>query len=868
VTIAVDENMVFEFVTIISEHAVALAATADKPGVLQLSRLNSRDEKLIPSRFRLDDPEAIAKAAIFDAGVGHNVYIEPRSVRSDLSGAARGGLIDTEWAFALVVDADHDKGRGGAVTVRPSLTVETSPGNFHYWYLFDRPVSAKQAKAIGDAIRIATGADSDTGVVTQPYRVPGTPNYPSKKKQARGRTTVEPTRLIEWTGRLWDPDALLEAHRGPAPSAAPQGGMGGGCGVVDEASLPEGLMKAIRDGGVSNGSGANGDKSKSGLFHNVVGELKKRKWTVEAIVALLEKHPNGVAAKYNGRLREEVRRSYDKVENGSGLFILPSPAAGGGAGGGGGTGSPPPGSPPPGAAGGAGATPQGAPYVLRTIRIISGQLARAAAEAEQAMIAAGIEAFARAGALVYPYPETLGAAAGHKVEVVQLSAFDRYSLIEPLTEAAIFQHFDGRRRAWVDIDPPPTLVSMVLSRRRRWAFPRIGGVITTPTLRADGSLLDAPGYDPRTELYFKTDLKLPPIPAKPAVDDARAALAILKEPFAEFSFKNKSLDLSVAISALLTALLRGSLPTAPIVLVRADTPGVGKSYLVDTISMIATGGRCPVITALRNEEETEKRLGAILLSGSAIVSLDNLTRDLEGELLCQIAERPMVRIRVLGKSEMPLCEVHTAVFATGNNVGYAGDMVRRGLMCELEALIERPERREFQHDVVKELYVGRARYVAAALTVVRAYLETGAPRVCDALGSYSEWSRMARSPLAWLGEPDPVSSMEQAREEDPELAKIREFFVLWPSYMRMDTPYTPARIIEIACEDTPANRFSPDLTSCLLKVAAMKGRESEISLERLGWWLRRISGRIVDGHRLVKGKDSHTKNANYSLTKS
>jgi hypothetical protein len=621
-------------------------------------------------------------------------------------------------------------------------------------------------------------------------------------------------------------------------------------------------MRAIRDGGVSKGLGAKGDKSGSGLFHYIVGELKKRKWTVEAIAALLEKYPNGASAKYNGRILEEVRRSYDKVENGNGL----SPAAGGGASGGGGAGSPPPG-PTPSSTGGAGTAPQGAPYVLRTIRITNGQLARAAAEAEQAMIAACIEAFARAGALVYPYPETLGAAAGHKVEVVLLSAFDRYSLIEPLTEAAIFQHFDGRRRTWVDIDPPPTLVSMVLSRRRRWAFPRISGVIATPTLRADGSLLDAPGYDPRSELYLKTDLRLPPIPAKPTVDEARAALAIVKEPFAEFSFRNKSLDLSVALAALLTALLRGSLPTSPVYLVRGDTPGVGKSYLVDTISMIATGGRCPVITALRNEEETEKRLGAILLSGAAIVSLDNLTRDLEGELLCQVAERPIVRIRVLGKSEMPLCEVHTAVFATGNNVSYAGDMVRRGLMCELEALIERPERREFRRDVVKELYVGRARYVAAALTIVRAYLEAGAPKVCDSLGSYSEWSRMARAPLAWLGEPDPVSSMEQAREEDPELAKIREFFVLWPRYMHMDRPYTAARIVEIACEDTTSNRFSPDLKSCLLRVAAMKGRESEVSLERLGWWLRRISGRIVDGLRLAKGRDNYTKNANYSLTK-
>jgi putative DNA primase/helicase len=854
-TVAVDEDAVREFIGIIVAHAVKLAKGLPNPGMLQLSRLNCVDEKFVPTRFRLDDVEGMVKAAIADANAGHNVYIEPRTVRSDLRGNTRGGIDDTVFVFGLVVDSDHDKGKGVAITVRPSLVVETSPGNFHYWYLFDRPVSARQAKSIGEAIRASTGADANTGVVTQPYRVAGTPNFPSKAKQARGRTAVEPTRPVERTARLWDLGELLTAYgRTPAPAAptpAPAPNP-----TPDEASLPEGLMKAIREGGASKGLGAKGDKSGSGLFHHIVGELKKRKWTVEAIAALLEKYPNGAAAKYNGRILEEARRSYDKVENGNGRFVPP----GGGVGGG----PPPPPGPTPGSAGGAGAGP---PHTLSTIQIRDGQMIRAVEETERAMLAAGIEVFARAGMLAYPVVETLGASVGRKVDVVQLRTFTPDSFFGAVAEGAIFQRYDMKRRMIVDVDPPMQLVRFVLSHERRWAFPRVSGVITTPTLRADGSLLSTPGHDPRTELYLRTDLQLPPIPQRPTQEEAREALAVLKEPFAEFSFQRKALDLSVSLSALMTALLRGSLPTSPVYLVRADTPGVGKSYLIDTVSMIATGGLCPVVTASRNAEETEKRLGAILLSGSPIVSLDNMTRDLEGELLCQIAERPMVRIRVLGKSEMPLCEVHTAIFSTGNNVGYAGDMVRRGLTINLEALTERPETREFKRNVVEELRANRARYVAAALTIARAYIEAGAPRACGPLGSYAAWSVMARAPLIWLGEPDPILCMEETREEDPELGHIREFFILWPSYMRMDTPYTAARITEIACEDTSSNRFSPDLKAFLLKVASIRGRESEISLERLGWWLRRISGRIVGGLRLVKGKDTHMKIANYGLTK-
>jgi hypothetical protein len=237
-----------------------------------------------------------------------------------LRGNVRGSLDDTEIVLGLVIDADHDKGKGGSLIARPSLTIETSPGNFHHWYLLARPVSAAEAKAIGDAIRAATGADQATGVVTQCYRVPGTPNFLSKAKQARGRAAVEPTRIVEWNGRLWDPAELLAAHLRAAPPSTGQPRVANGVGVTEDgASLPDELMKSIREGGVGRGD----DKSRSALFHAVVGALMRRRWDFETILDLLAKYPNGAAAKYAGRLREALKLSYDKITS----------AAGGGGGG-------------------------------------------------------------------------------------------------------------------------------------------------------------------------------------------------------------------------------------------------------------------------------------------------------------------------------------------------------------------------------------------------------------------------------------------------------------------------------------------------------------------------------------------------------
>jgi RepB DNA-primase N-terminal domain len=832
----VDEATVRQFLEIISTHARQVINGAGPKGVLQLCRINPIDESAVPSRFTLDDVDNMVRTAVGDALAGHNAYIEARTVRDDLRGNKRGSFEDTAWVFGLVADCDADKNKGGNITVRPSLVIETSPGNFHYWYLFTRAIPAAQAKLIGDAIRANSGTDQDTGVVTQCYRVPGTPNFPSAAKRARGRVAIEATRIAEQTGRLWDPDELLKAFS-TASSAAPSAG----APIDDETTLPEELLKSIRDGGV----GKTNDKSRSALFQSVIDQLKRRHWSIESIIALLEKYPNGVGAKYGKRLRKEVERSYGKAVGGTlgGLGAAPfaGPALGVAA---------------------ASAAPQTAaasaaaraPHVLPTIRLVDGQLPRTVEATERAMVSTGMEIFSRAGALVYPASEARMAAKGRKTVTARLGAFSTDSFIEPVAEAGIFQRWSVRRKAWIDIDPPLQLVRMLLARERRWAFPHVSGIITTPTLRPDGSLLAAPGYDLRSELYLLPSLQMPPIAEHPTYQDAQAALEKLKDLFREFSFQDrqgdgleKRLNRSVAISGLLTALLRGSLPTSPIYLVRADTPGTGKSYLVDVISMVTTGQYCPVITTSKNAEETEKRIGSVLLSGIPIVSLDNCIHDLGGELLCQLTERPVIRIRVLGRSEMPPCECHTTVFATGNNITFKGDMVRRGLVCNLEAFDERPELRDFERDALDIATADRGVYVAAGLTIVRAYLTAGSPKFCKPFGSYTAWSEMVRSPLVWLGEPDPVISMEGIRAEDAELGNICEFVSLWlESGLRLDTICQTAGIIEIACEPPPPGYWGPQpFKEFLLRIAAAKNSPATVSAERLGHWLRRISGRIV-----------------------
>jgi putative DNA primase/helicase len=181
---------------------------------------------------------------------------------------------------------------------------------------------------------------------------------------------------------------------------------------------------------------------------------------------------------------------------------------------------------------------------------------------------------------------------------------------------------------------------------------------------------------------------------------------------------------------------------------------------------IAIGQPMPVMTAGRTEEETEKRLGANLLAGQPLISIDNLNGELRSDMLCQIIERPVVEVRILGRSERVRIESRgTTYFATGNNLVVAGDLCRRTLPTRLDPQVERPELREFKGNPVATVLADRGAYVAAALIVCRAYHVAGRPGRAKPIASFEDWSDTVRSALIWLGKADPVKAMDSARAE-------------------------------------------------------------------------------------------------------
>jgi putative DNA primase/helicase len=268
--------------------------------------------------------------------------------------------------------------------------------------------------------------------------------------------------------------------------------------------------------------------------------------------------------------------------------------------------------------------------------------------------------------------------------------------------------------------------------------------------------------------------------------------------------------------------------------------GTGKSFLVDLCSAIATGRWCPVIAAGDcDRAELEKRLSAAAITATPLLSLDNVNSVLASDLLCQLIERPLVEVRLLGQSRNITIATRMTIFATGNNLAVSGDLVRRTIQCRMDARTERPEQRRFAGDPYGTIVADRGRYVAAALTIVRAYIAAGMPNRRQPLPSFGRWSDYVRSALVWLGCADPVASIETTRAEDPQRSELVAVVEAWAAVCPNE-PLTAAELVEKA-EGNPA------LADALAAVASRRG---EIDTRVLGYWLRAQRDRVVGGWRI------------------
>jgi hypothetical protein len=652
----------------------------------------------------------------------------------------------------------------------PSIIIDTGNGLQVMWRL-DRPIplngsgdndpAVKDVEARCKALIVKLGGDVSTHNVDRIFRLPGTVNLPNEKKRAKGRVRGE-AKLLKVN------DTVAPVTAFPKPDQSNQSSSQGkqGSGQQGQAKpLPQDLIDKLCLRGDQPGKRV----SRSELFYGFILEALRRNIDENLIVnACLDPAYKG------NSIFEHVQ------QKGGATYVKQQIAK----------------------AANTTRTPDGKREV---INIVSGKMDQTWRKTERALLKANCPVYERGRRLVQPLWR-VEKVDGREVLSCSFESYNWHRLADVVGHHAVqYLKYDRRTKEWHEIDPPKDLMERIIEIGH-WNFKTVTGIINTPTLRPDGSLLEKEGYDEATQLWYKSsgDVTLPSIPAEPSKDQAQQALSLLNKLLVEFPYAAEY-DKSAGLSGMMTPPLRGALQSAvPLFLINANEARSGKTYKVHLISVLASG-HIPVPTSASEDPvEFEKRIETAALEGRVILHLNNLANGMvvESNALTQFASEGQIEIRKLGRHETGLCNCKgTTIFLNGNNVTVAGDLVVRTVVCRLNARMERPEEREFKSDPIAEVRKGRGKYLAAIFTIALAYQhylkQGGEPVPHKIVAGFETWSKWVQQSLIWLGMEDPLTRMEEMRSQDVSIEETQKLIITLKKQFE-DRPFTVADCAKLA----------------------------------------------------------------------
>lgn len=371
-------------------------------------------------------------------------------------------------------------------------------------------------------------------------------------------------------------------------------------------------------------------------------------------------------------------------------------------------------------------------------------------------------------------------------------------IIRRLSLASLTEHLSKQVRFILPEDSkhvrtPEYVPRQIEARGQYPGFRRLDRIVGHPVLLADGRVLDRNGYDKQSATVLHLDDAFPSVPSEPVHAQAQAAAQRLLTVVQDFPFVRAE-DSSAWLTALLTALARGAFEgSVPLFAVTGNAPGCGKSLLCELIGIIVTGRPMPVMSPASHrassgaddgvdDQEMQKRIVAHILAGTPLVVIDNARAVGSPAMYAALTSHGASADRILGASSVVNESMRTTWFATGNNLLLAREMRRRSVRIRLLSKLGDPfKRADFaESHLSASVQRRRPELLVDGLTVLLAYIRAGRPDVGLApLGSFVEWSGLARNAVVWLGLADPLATMAGSEEEgfDRETATLRSLLV-------------------------------------------------------------------------------------------
>lgn len=430
-------------------------------------------------------------------------------------------------------------------------------------------------------------------------------------------------------------------------------------------------------------------------------------------------------------------------------------------------------------------------------------------------------------------------------------------LKEILTAAANWEVEAGEN---VDYKPcPPWVVRGVVARGEWPGVRRLESIVEAPTLRADGSVVQEPGYDEATGLFFSPQVEFPSVPNCPGIDDVIRARDDLLEVIVDFPMGDNT-HRAAWLAGVLAVFSRFAFDgPCPLSLIDANVRGSGKSLLADTIGVLASGRAMARMANPRDDEEARKRITAIALAGEPLVLIDNVAGTLGSPSLDAALTATFWADRLLGGNEIVSIPLYTTWFATGNNVILGADTSRRTLHIRLESTEEHPEERTgFRHEkLLSWLRRHRPRLAVAALTILRGYHVAGRPDLgLPPWGSFEAWSDLVRQSVVWSGMADPGATRQALAESDTEATSLRQLIDGWerldPDSAGLTTTTVMQDILRYDQSGSPPPDGLDQVRAAIVDLVPSKGGTLPTA-RSVGVKLRHLKRRVIGG----KSLDAH-----------
>ena len=413
---------------------------------------------------------------------------------------------------------------------------------------------------------------------------------------------------------------------------------------------------------------------------------------------------------------------------------------------------------------------------------------------------------------------------------------------------------------------PPAVVNGLLADAANLRMDKLTAVRNAPTMDHDGRQIIVPGYDKKTGLLLVNDQfgSWPSVPMAPSRAELQKAFHELWIPFSQFPYATTA-DKSVALAAVLTSAVRSCLRTSPGFGFSATAPGTGKTLLGQCIGALYDGVAPAVSPPCSHEDEWAKSLFSAALGGAGTMLFDNAEHAIESASLCAVTTAPAIKSRVLGESRDAEAEHRMLILATGNGLQFVGDLNRRFFVCRLDANVEASKvaAREFNLEPLGYCLKNRLKMITAALTLIQGYVRAGFPRVCDGLASMDDWNKLVRSTIVWLVQQgvlvdfvDPKTALTRDSDNDPDAAMLVGLLDTAKSIFGTGRRFTVAEFV---------SRAKVSLGCAVDLLLDIAGDRGEVDSKKLGRWMLKREGRIMNGIRIKRGPLDRTKKATWEV---